>query len=782
MKKVFIHILFFLGLIVNVMAENNNRGDNRHTISGHITDQKNGELLAGATVYIKETGTGATSDIDGFYSVSLPPGEYHLTYSFLGYQSQELFLYLNKDTILNIEMALKQQQLKEVVIESTRKDANVRKIEMGVSRMDMETVKKIPAIMGETDLIKALQLLPGVQFVSEGSSGFTVRGGSPDQNLLLLDQATVYNASHLLGFFSIFNNDAIRDVKLYKGNIPASAGGRLSSLIDVRMKEGNSKQFSGNGGLGTVSSRLTFEGPLIRDEASFLLSGRRSYADLFLALSSDEDVRNNTLYFYDLNGKANYKINDKNQIYVSGYYGKDVFSNPDFMLSWGNTTATISWNHIFSKKISSNFSFMKSNYDYQLGIPEGTANSFVWQANLNDYAIEADFAIFPNPKNTLRFGLQTIYHRFYPGKAEGLGEESFFDSYEVERNNSLESSVFIENEQEITETLSLRYGLRFTLFNNVGSATIYNFDADYNVIDSTTYTTGNFYNNYSGLEPRIGVRYQLNEVSSVKASYSRTRQYIHRESNSTSGTPLDIWFPSSPNIGPQMADQVSVGYFRNFRKNTIETSVEFYFKKMNNIVDFKDNAMILLNKEYEGEIRIGEGTAYGVEFYSRFDLAPFSGWISYTYARSERTVEGINDGKTYLSPYDRPHDVTLVMNYDINKQLSVGLNWVYMTGNPVTFPTGRVEIGGKYIPIYSERNTYRMPDYHRMDFSLTFKGKDKPSKRFHSEWNFSVYNAYARKNAWVINFIQDENDPNVTYAEKTYLFSIIPSLTYNFFF
>jgi hypothetical protein len=425
---------------------------------------------------------------------------------------------------------------------------------------------------------------------------------------------------------------------------------------------------------------------------------------------------------------------------------------------------------------------MKSNYDYQLGIPEGTANSFVWQANLNDYAIEADFAIFPNPKNTLRFGLQTIYHRFYPGKAEGLGEESFFDSYEVERNNSLESSVFIENEQEITETLSLRYGLRFTLFNNVGSATIYNFDADYNVIDSTTYTTGNFYNNYSGLEPRIGVRYQLNEVSSVKASYSRTRQYIHRGSNSTSGTPLDIWFPSSPNIGPQMADQVSVGYFRNFRKNTIETSVEFYFKKMNNIVDFKDNAMILLNKEYEGEIRIGEGTAYGVEFYSRFDLAPFSGWISYTYARSERTVEGINDGKTYLSPYDRPHDVTLVMNYDINKQLSVGLNWVYMTGNPVTFPTGRVEIGGKYIPIYSERNTYRMPDYHRMDFSLTFKGKDKPSKRFHSEWNFSVYNAYARKNAWVINFIQDENDPNVTYAEKTYLFSIIPSLTYNFFF
>lgn len=782
MNRIILSIIVLLGLGLPVDADNNNSEVKRHTISGHITDQNNGESLIGATVYIEELETGTTSNTYGFYSISLPPGEYNLSYSFIGYQSKALSLNMRKDTTINIELALKQQQLKEVVIESTRKNANVRKNEMGVSRLNTKTIKKIPAMMGETDLIKALQLLPGVQFATEGSSGFTVRGGSPDQNLLLLDEATVYNASHLMGFFSIFNNDAIKDVKLYKGNIPASAGGRLSSLIDIHMKEGNTKQFSGNGGLGTVSSRLTIEGPLIEDEASFLLSGRRSYADLFLALSSDEDLRDNTLYFYDLNGKVNYKINDKNRIFVSGYYGEDVFSNPDFLLSWGNNTTTVRWNHLFSKKMFSNFTFVKSNYDYQLGVPEGQANSFVWRADLNDYAVKADFGFYPNPNNTIRFGLQSTYHRFFPGTAKGLGEESFFDSYEVEHHNSLENSIYIENEQEITGTLSLRYGLRFTLFNNVGSATIYNYDEDYNVMDSTTYASGEFYNSYNGLEPRIGMRYQLNEFSSIKASYSRTKQYIHRGTNSTSGTPLDIWFPSTPNIEPQMADQVSVGYFRNFRENTIESSVELYYKKMNNIVDFKDNAVILLNKEYEGEIRVGEGTAYGVEFYTRFDIAPFSGWLSYTYSSSERTIAGINDGETYLSPYDRPHDVTLVMNYNISKRLSAGLNWVYMTGNPVTFPTGRVEIGGKYIPIYSERNSYRMPDYHRLDISLTYKGNEKPSKRFHGEWNLSVYNAYARKNAWVINFVQDENDPDVTYAEKTYLFGIVPSLTYNFYF
>lgn len=783
MQLKFIILLSWILLsVLALRAENEEDPRNTLTVSGTITDKSNGEALIGATIYVEQQQLGTTANMYGFYSISLEPGNYVLVYSFVGYKSVRQEIELGENITLNIELEKGSAMLEEVVIESSRKNANVRNNEMGVSRMDTKTIKKIPAMMGETDLIKAIQLLPGVQFASEGSSGFAVRGGSPDQNLLLLDEATVYNGSHLMGFFSVFNNDAIKDVKLYKGNIPASAGGRLSSLLDIRMKDGNTKEFSGAGGIGTVSSRMTLEGPIQKNKSSFLLSGRRSYADIFMKLSSDDDVRNSTLYFYDLNAKANFILNENNRIFVSGYYGKDVFKNPDFLMSWGNNTTTVRWNHLFSKKLFSNFSFVMNEYDYELGVPEGTANSFLWEANLNDYAVKADFGYYPNPSNTIRFGVQTTYHRFFPGTAKGLGEESFFNSYEVDHHNSLENSVYLENEQEISPVLSLRYGLRFTLFNNVGNATIYNFDDDYNVIDSTTYASGDFYNHFMGLEPRISLRYQLSETASLKASYSRTKQYIHRGSNSTSGTPLDIWFPSTTNIDPQRADQVSVGYFKNYRDNTIETSVEVYYKKMDNVVDFKDNAVLLLNKEYEGEIRIGEGTSYGMEFMTRFNLEPFNGWLSYTLSYSERVIEDINDGEAYMSPYDRPHDVTLVLNYDINDRLSVGMNWMYMTGNPVTFPTGRVEIGGKYIPIYSERNEYRMPDYHRMDLSLTYQGKRKPGRKFHGEWNLSIYNAYGRKNAWVINFVQDEENPNETYAEMTYLFGVVPSLTYNFFF
>jgi len=754
----------------------------RVTISGEITDRQSGEALIGATIYIEKLQSGTVTNTYGFYSISIEPGQYTLTYSFIGYETVKKTVQIKQNRTIDVELSPQQQLLQEVVVESTRKNANVSKNEMSVTRMDTKTIKKIPAMMGETDLIKAIQLLPGVQFASEGSSGFSVRGGSPDQNLILLDEATVYNASHLMGFFSVFNNDAIKNTKLYKGNIPASAGGRLSSLLDIRMKEGNNKTFSGSGGIGTISSRLTLEGPLLKDKASFLLSGRRSYADLFMALSEDENINNSTLYFYDLNGKVNYKIDDNNRLFVSAYYGKDVFKNPDLMMDWGNNTTTVRWNHLFSKKMFSNFTFVKSNYDYQLGVPEGQASSFLWKADLNDYAVKADFGFYPNPDNTVRFGVQSTYHRFFPGKAKGLGEDSFFNSYEVEHHNSLENSIYIENEQEVSGALSLRYGLRYTLFSNVGSAVIYNYDEDYDVTDSTTYAPGEFYNHYQGLEPRLGIRYQLNEFSSLKASYSKTRQYIHRGSNSTSGTPLDIWFPSTTNIKPQMANQWAVGYFRNFRRNTIESSVEVYYKSMNNIVDFKDNAMILLNKQYEGEIRAGKGTAYGVEAYARFDIAPVNGWVSYTFSKSEQTIEGINNNEAYLSPYDRPHDISVVLNYDISSKLSAGLNWVYMTGSPVTFPVGRAEIGGKYIPVYSKRNSYRMPDYHRMDLSVTYAGKKSSAKKFYSEWNLSLYNAYARKNAWVINFVQDNNNPAETYAEKTYLFSIVPSLTYNIYF
>ena len=781
LRTIFMAVAGLLFLAGNINAENTEE-NNKKTISGTITNAENGEALIGATVYVEELETGASSNVYGYYSLSLPPGAYTLKYSFIGFQAKTIKIELESDKNRDIELVPKQEMLKEVVVEGEKSDANVRKNEMSVSRMDQKTIQKIPAMMGETDLIKAVQLLPGVQFATEGSSGFTVRGGSPDQNLILLDEATVYNASHLMGFFSVFNNDAIKNVKLYKGNIPASAGGRLSSLLDVRMKEGNRKNFSGQGGIGTVSSRLTLEGPLVSEKASFLVSGRRSYADLFLPFANDEDVRNNKLYFYDLNTKINYQLDKNNRLFVSGYYGRDVFKGPDFKIGWGNNTTTVRWNHLFSKKLFSNFTLVKSNYDYNLGVPEGEPNSFIWKADLNDYTMNADFGYYPNPSSTIKFGLQSTYHRFFPGTASGLGEQSLFSEYEVYHSNSLESSIYFEHEYEFNPVLSVRYGLRYTLFQNVGSAVIYNFDENYNTIDSTFHKSGEFFNSFDGLEPRIGLRYQLNEFTSLKASYSRTKQYIHRATNSTSGTPLDIWFPSTKNIAPQKADQWAVGFFRNFRNNTIETSLELFYKDLYNIVDFKDHAEILLNKEYEGEIRTGDATAYGLEFMTRFDIGRFNGWVSYTYSKSERTVETVNDGNTYRSPYDRPHDVTLVLNADISKRLSAGLNWVYLTGRPVTFPTGRVEIGGKYVPIYSERNGYRMPDYHRMDFSLTYQGKETAEKNFHSEWNLSLYNAYGRKNAWVINFVQDEQNPTETYAEKTYLFGIVPSITYNFYF
>jgi len=756
--------------------------EKKKTISGTITSAESGEALIGATVYVKELESGTSSNEYGYYSLSLPPGKYTLVYSYIGYREKVMEITLTENIRKNIELQSKQEWLEEVVVMGEKSNENVRKNEMSVSKMDAKTIEQIPALMGETDLIKAVQLLPGVQFATEGSSGFTVRGGSPDQNLILLDEATVYNGSHLMGFFSVFNNDAIKDVKLYKGNIPASAGGRLSSLLDIRMKDGNKKEFSGSGGIGTISSRLTLEGPLEKDKASFLLSGRRSYADLFLPLASDEDIRNNKLYFYDLNAKGNYNINKNNRLFLSGYYGRDVFKNPDFKMGWGNNTSTVRWNHLFSNNLFSNFTFVKSNYDYSLGVPEGEPNSFLWKADLNDYTMKADFGYYPNPNSTIKFGIQSTYHRFFPGTARGLGEQSLFSEYEVPHNNSLESSLYAEHKYEFSPLLSVRYGLRYTLFHNVGSGIIYRFNDNYEVVDSTKYASGEFFNHYGGLEPRLGIRYQLNDFSSVKASYSRTKQYIHQATNSTSGTPLDIWFPSSPNIKPQKADQWAIGYFRNFRKNTIETSLELFYKDMDHIVDFKDHAEILLNKKYEGEIRSGTATAYGLEFMTRFDINRFNGWVSYTYSHSERQVETINDGDPYLSPYDRPHDITLVLNTKISERLSAGLTWVYLTGRPVTFPTGRVEIGGKYVPVYSERNGYRMPDYHRMDVSLTYKGKESSEKKFHSEWNLSVYNAYARKNAWVINFVQDEQDPSRTYAEKTYLFSVVPSITYNLYF
>jgi len=754
----------------------------KYTISGFVKDEA-GEELIGATIYIQNLKTGTVTNVYGFYSITLIAGDYKVDYSYMGYEIRTKEINLNQNISLNITLTEASKSIDEVVITAERKNENVAKTEMSTIKLQAKDIKKIPALFGEIDVIKAIQLLPGIQSTGEGFSGFNVRGGSPDQNLILFDEATVYNASHLMGFFSVFNNDAIKDVKLYKGDIPAQYGGRLSSLLDIRMKEGNQKKIQATGGIGTISSRLTLEGPIIEDKWSVLVAGRRTYVDLMLLLSSDDAVKSNKLYFYDLNLKTNYRISDKDRIYISGYFGRDVLKFGDmFGFDWGNYTLTTRWNHLFTEKLFSNFSFIYSKYDYIM--ESGTSSSgFIWTSNLEDFKLKADFNYYPNPNNTIKFGLEAIHHHFNPGFARGTGDSTaMYNSLKMPESNALEYAIYLSNEHKLTQSLTLNYGLRGSIFQNMGEATVYNFDDSYQKIDSTTYKSWDIFNTFYGLEPRLSLNYTINQRSSVKASYSRTKQYVHLASNSTAGSPLDVWLPSSPNIDPQLANQAAIGYFRNFFNDAYETSVEVYYKDMDNQIDFKDHADLMLNPELEGEFRVGDAWSYGAEFFIRKQQGRFTGWISYTLSKALRKIPEINSGKVYSSSYDRPHNLAIVGSYDLRKRWNIAATWVYATGSPVTFPTGRYEQGNMIIPIYSDRNSYRMPDYHRMDLSITLKSKEKPNKRLRSELNVSIYNIYNRHNAWMIYFGPDEDNPTVTKADKVYVFPIIPSLTWNFYF
>jgi hypothetical protein len=741
-----------------------------------------GEMLIGVSIYCTELKTGVITNVYGFYSLSLAPGKYTIRYSYVGFETQEKTIQADKNLTLDISLKPVGLELDEVVITGKRTDENVRAPEMSMVSLDIKTIRKVPALLGEIDIIKVLQLLPGVQATSEGSTGFSVRGGSSDQNLILLDEATIHNASHLMGFFSVFNNDAVKDVTLYKGDIPAAYGGRLSSLLDVRMKDGNSKRFGFTGSVGTVSSKLTLEGPIIKDRTTFLVSGRRTYADLFLPLAKDENVQDSRLYFYDFNLKLSHVINENNRLYLSGYSGRDIFKNEFASMGFGNQIASFRWNHLFTKKLFFNLSLIYSRYNYELGTPEGEATSFKWTSTMREYSARFDFTHYLNDKHTLRYGATIMLHEFFPGTATGLGSESAFSEFILPTEYAAESSVYASDEYEITPRFTLKYGLRLALFQNVGPGTYYNYDTAYNPIDSTVYQRGDFFNTYASLEPRLAFTFMIDEISSVKGSYSHTAQFLTLAQNSTSGTPLDIWFPATPNVKPQLCDQVGIGYFRNFNRNMYEVSAETYYKNYSSVIDFRDHAMLLLNPYLEGELRIGRGYSYGIETMIRKNEGKLTGWISYTYSRSYRIIPEINGGKRYNAPYDKPNAVNVVANYDFTRRISASVIWTYATGLPVTFPTGRAIIGNAIIPIYSNRNAYRLPDYHRLDLSVTLEGKDKPGKRWHGEWNVSVYNAYNRHNAWAINFTQDSKDPNITYAEKTYLFAIIPALTYNFKF
>ncbi|HPI12797.1 MAG TPA: TonB-dependent receptor [Catalimonadaceae bacterium] len=775
------------------------------TLSGYLKSAKDGESLIGAGVYVEELKTGATANVYGFYSLTLPKGKYTIKYLFLGYVTKTDTVDLQSSRTLNVELDEESKELMEVVIngQKTEIEANVKSVQMSVAKMDIKTIKSIPPLLGEVDLVRAVQLLPGVTTVGEGAQGFNVRGGSIDQNLILLDEAPVFNSSHLLGFFSVFNPDAVKDVKLYKGGIPSQYGGRISSILDVRMKEGNSKKLEVNGGIGTIMSRFSIEGPIKKDKASFILAGRRSYIDVLAAPFLSASADNSRLYFYDLSGKVNYKIDDKNTVFVSGYLGRDVLRFGDqFQFNWGNATASTRWNHVFSQKLFLNTTLYASNYDYSLGVPSGN-QEFSWKSNIINVAGKTDFTWYINPQNTLNFGASLVRYTFKPGKVTG-GANSIFGNSALPDQRAYEAAAYVGDEWNITPKLQIQAGLRYSYFAYMG-----NKDVVYDYVDTLAGTrkmaqnpdnshVGSFglVKGYGNFEPRFSVKYEINENSSIKASYNRTAQYVHLISNTTAATPTDVWSPSTNNIKPQIGDQVALGYFRNVGINKdIELSGEVFYKDMQNQLDYVDGAQLLLNKDLEGELLPGQGRAYGLELYVKKNTGKITGWISYTLSRTERKIAGLNNESWFVSKFDRPHNLVVVASYELNNRWSFSSSFNYGTGTPNTFPNSRIEFQGLVYPYNSasSRNNYRNPDYHRLDLSASLKTRQ--SKKRKGEWVFSIYNVYARRNAFSVYFQQVQetkkdasgHDTQVTTpkteAKRISIFgSIIPGITYNFNF
>ncbi len=755
----------------------------KFTLSGYVSDE-NGEMLPGVYLVILNSNFGTATNVYGFYSITLPRGNYSVRLSFIGYQTKTIEIDLRSPQKMNVSLQTSARAIDAVTITAERKDENITETTMSNVQIPARIMRKIPNLLGEVDIIKSIQLLPGVQSSVEGSSGFYVRGGNADQNLILLDGATVYNPSHLFGFFSVFNGDAVKNIELFKGGMPAEYGGRLSSVLDVRMNEGNTQKIRGSAGIGLISSRMTIEGPIIKDKMSFILTGRRTYADLMLPFAKDTVAQNSKLYFYDLNAKVNYQINQNNRIFLSAYFGRDVNVFGDmFQMNYGNATASLRWNHVFKDKLFSNLTLIFSDFNYDLGIPNGLM-AFKWLSHIVDYSLRNDYTYYLNPSNTLKFGLQTTYHTIKPGSIRSLDSTSYMTPLKYPDNHGIESSVFISNEQKAGSRLTLIYGLRLSVFQNIGKGTLYHYDTEYEVTDSTVYKSGDIFNTFSSLEPRLNIRYTINEKSSVKASYSRTAQYLQLASNSTATFPLDMWFMSTPNVKPQRADQVAFGYFRNFRDNSIEVSGEIFYKKVYNAIDFKDHAVLAPQQYLEGELRIGNARSYGAEFLARKQTGKLTGWISYAYIRTFRKISAINQGREFSPTYDKPHNISIVVNYEINKRFDTGLNWVYSTAIPVTVPTAGYYYNNIWVPQYSERGGTRIPGtaYHRLDFSLNYYFR---TFKLESNLNLSIYNVYSRHNAFAIYF-RDKNlgmdsKGGETGVEviKLYLFPIVPSITYN---
>jgi hypothetical protein len=748
------------------------------TLSGRITNAETGEDLIGATIYVEEMNRGTATNTYGFYSLSLPEGEYTFIYSFLGFAEETITLNLSRQQKYDVAMEPASEEIQEIVVRTEALNQNVTSTEMGTVKLDPKVVKAIPVIFGEQDILKTIQLMPGVNSAGEGSSGFFVRGGQADQNLVLLDNAPVFNPSHLLGFFSVFNSDAISNAKLYKGGVPAQYGGRTSSVLDVNMREGNSERFTASGGIGLISSRLTLEGPLTKNGSSFLLSGRRTYADLFLLLSKNENLKESKLYFYDLNLKTHIELGDRDRLYISGYLGRDALKTSMFGFDWGNKVATLRYTHVFSQKMFSSTSLIFNDYNYKTSADFDFA--FDLSAGLVGNTFKQKFTYYLTPENTFHFGFEANDYKFKPGNLETVSLQNEAQVIDVPEKHGTEMAAYVSHEITIGERLSLHYGLRASYFYRYGEGTEYEFDNEGHVVDSASYQRGDHYSRFFYIEPRLALTYIFSEKSSVKAGFNRMTQNIHLLQNSSAGTPVDFWTPSSVNIKPQVADQVSLGFFRNFSDNTYKLSVETYYKNMQNQIDYRTGASLLLNEKAEGELLYGKGRAYGIEFLFEKSLGDFTGWFSYTLSRSEKKIDGINKNQWYPARQDRLHDISLVGIYKISPQWTISANWVYNTGTAVTLPTGKYYIDGTIANLYTGRNGYRMPDYHRLDLGATWLLSK--TKRTRSELNFSVYNAYARKNPYSYVFGQDDDNPDQTQTTMIYLFSAIPSISWNFKF
>ncbi len=750
-----------------------------YSVSGTVKDKKNGELLIGVSVKVSEDPTiNVVANEYGFYSLSLPEGNYTLIISYPGYQDFEQQIKVDQNIKVDLPLLPAETAAKaidEVVITGIKKDKNLTSAQMGAETLSIKNIEKLPVLFGEKDVMKTIQLLPGIKSNGEGSSGFSVRGGATDQNLILLDEAPVYNASHLLGFFSTFNSDALKDASIIKGNSPAQYGGRLSSVLDVKMKDGNNKDYNINGGIGLISSRLSVEGPIQKEKSSFIVSGRRTYADLFL--KTNKDYKDNKLYFYDLNLKANYQINENNRIYLSGYFGRDVLGLGDtFNTDWGNTTATLRWNSIISSKLFSNTSFIYSNYDYKISL-KNDDTVFDLNSKIRDWNLKQDFTWFAGNKHSVRFGLQSIYHTLTPSSASGTTVSSFARNPRY----SWENAVYINDDYKATEKLTINYGARLSMFSVLGGDTFNTYENGV-LTDSKFLEKGKFGKTYVNIEPRISANYRINEFSSVKGGYSRNTQNLHLLSNSNSGNPTDQWIGSSYTVKPEIADQISLGYSRNFNNNNYELNAEIYYKDMKNQIDFKNGAQIGFDTgaDVESELLFGKGRAYGLELIAKKKSGKLTGWISYTLSKTERKINGINNNEWYNARMDKTHDLSIVATYQLNPKWSFSGLFVYSTGNAVTFPTGKYELNGQTIFQYSNRNADRMPAYHRMDLSATYEPSS--NKRFRGSWTFGIYNLYGRENAYTINFEDNPDRPGTTRAMQTSLFRWVPNITYNFKF